>query len=237
MHVLIIDQCSSDKSYPAGSTTYEKDDLEGVLKDDLLARSDTARIPAQKLYAGRQQEKVGNAVTSLRQNGHDVSRYFVSAGFGLVEEDEDLPPYEVTFNEMSASEIAEWTVELDLRDDITSVLSGADSVDIVFLPLGGTYYDSIELDAVLPHIPEDTIGVVFNQPEIAAEYGNVISVPAGRPEAKEQQTIAVALKGKLLENFASHLEAGKEVTSKEDVKTFCAAEYPPQAGFDEFDTR
>lgn len=235
MHILIIDQCSNDKSYPAGSRTYKKEELATSRKDELLAHMDTANIPAQKLYAGRQQKKIDSAVASLRSNGYDVTRYFVSAGFGLVEEQEELPPYEVTFNEMSTTEIDEWTTELNLHNDITSVLSGEDPFDIIFIPLGEKYYESINLDTILPHIPEESIGVVFNQSELTADYENVVSVPAGRPEAKEQQTIAVALKGKLLENFASHLNAGKEVTSIEDIKAFCASEYPPQAGFGEFD--
>jgi len=233
MDILVIDQCSNSKSYPDESAVFDAAEIDDTGLDALRARDEAVSVPARKLYGGRQQQYVSEAVDSLRADGNTVDRYFISAGFGLVEEREELPPYDVTFAEMTASEIDSRSASLEIsertRDAITS-----SSYDIVFFALGSDYYRALELSDVLAALPADTLGVTFNQEEIAERYDNVVSIPARTEQAKEQGTIVVALKGNYLKNFASHLANGSEPDSPDDVKSACLSEPTSQKDLSEF---
>ena len=233
MRILIIDQCSNSKSYPEESVAFDASEIDDAGLDALRGREDAVSIPARKLYAGRQQQYVSDAVDSLRGNGHNVDRYFVSAGFGLVEENEELPPYNVTFANMTASEIESRAVTLELKDRTRDTIS-SEPYDIIFFALGSDYYRAIDLPETLSAVPEGTTGVTFNQEEVAEQYGNVISVPARTEQAKEYGTIVVALKGIYLKNFANNLARGSEPTSSVDVRSDCLEEPTSQKDLSEF---
>ena len=233
MRILIIDQCSNSKSYPEDSVAFDASEIDDAGLATLRRREDAASIPARKLYTGRQQKYVGDAVDSLRANGHTVGRYFISAGFGLVAENEELPPYNVTFADMTASEIDSRAEVLGLTEQTQDVIS-AEAYDIVFFALGSDYYRALNLPETLSAVPEETIGVTFNQEELADQYDNVTSVPARTEQAKEHGTIVVALKGTYLKNFADNLAHGSEPTSVEDVSAACLTEPTSQKDLADF---
>ncbi|MFA9417980.1 DUF6884 domain-containing protein [Natrinema sp. HArc-T2] len=233
MDILVIDQCSNSKSYPDESAVFDAAEIDDTGLDALRARDEAVSVPARKLYDGRQQQYISEAVDSLRADGHTVDRYFISAGFGLVAEREDLPPYNATFAEMTASEIDSWSASLEIsertRDAITS-----SSYDIVFFALGSDYYRALDLSDILSALPADTFGVTFNQEEVADQYENVISIPARTEQAKEQGTIVVALKGNYLKNFANNLAYDNEPDSLDDVESACLSEPTSQQDLTDF---
>ena len=233
MRVLIIDQCSNSKSYPEDSIAFDASEIDDAGLDALRSRDRAASIPARKLYAGRQQQYVSDAVDSLRANGHTVDRYFISAGFGLVAENEALPPYNVTFAEMTPAEIKSRAATLEITERTRDVVS-SEPYDIVFFALGSDYYRSLELSDTLSAVPEEAIGVVFNQERVADQYDNVTSISARTEQAKEHGTIVVALKGTYLKNFAENLAQGSEPTSIEDVRAACLNEPTSQKDLTEF---
>ncbi|MEA5409613.1 hypothetical protein VB773_19890 [Haloarculaceae archaeon H-GB2-1] len=91
LDVLIIDQCSGSKEFPDDAPVFDADETLQFSRQDLLARDNVPGVAARDLYTGRQQNYVRDAVRRLRSNGHSVDRYFISAGFGLVAEDDHLP--------------------------------------------------------------------------------------------------------------------------------------------------
>ncbi len=66
------------------------------------------RVPAWKLYRGQQHLQLMQGVELLRRTfGRSVVDVkIISAGFGLVSEDQPLPPYNATFANLSAAKIA-----------------------------------------------------------------------------------------------------------------------------------
>jgi hypothetical protein len=205
LRVLIIDQCSGSKDVPEAAERFEADTLAKYSKEELLDRPNVPGIEARDLYTGRQQEQIGEAVRLLRRRGVSVDRYHVSAGFGVVDEDEILPPYEVTFSGMRAAEVRERSAQLGIKRDITRLLTETE-YDIVFLPLGKRYYRSIDIDQAVRDIPEDSIGVVFNRELAGRQYDNIVSVPARTDDAKRHGTIVIGLKGLYLKNLANNLD-------------------------------
>ncbi|UTF55581.1 hypothetical protein [Natronosalvus rutilus] len=233
MKILIVDQCSNSKSYPNDSAVYDAPELDESSLDSLRAREGVASIPARKLYTGRQQQYIGDAIDSLRANGHAINRYFISAGFGVVEEDEELPPYNVTFAEMTAKEIESRSETLGISRRVRE-LATALTYDLIFFPLGTDYYRALDMPDVVSSLPPETLAVAFNQEELAEQFDNVVSIPARTKQAKEQGSIVVALKGAYLKNFADNLALGAEFTSSDDVKAACLGSPTSQRDLSEF---
>jgi hypothetical protein len=189
-------------------------------------------IAARDLYTGRQQNHVKSAVRWLLRQGHDVDRYFVSAGFGLVAEDEYLPPYEVTFSSMNVSDIRERSAKLDIQKDLRHLLQEAD-YDVVFFTLGKDYYTSIDIDEMVQEVRSDRIGVVFNRELVEDQFDNIESIPARTEDAKEHSTIVVGLKGHYMKNFARYIDT-VDTLRPETIEELCrrAEEVPPQDEFE-----
>jgi hypothetical protein len=206
LRVLIIDQCSGSKDVPEGAPVFEAEDLDKASKSELLDQPNVPGIEAHDLYTGRQQEYIDDAVRLLRSQDVSVDRYYVSAGFGVVAEDDLLPPYEVTFSGMNAEAVRTRAARLNIPRDIERLLTDS-TYDIVFLPMGKRYYRSIDVDEAVRQITPDRIGVVFNRELVDRQYDNIVSVPARTEDAKRHNTIVIGLKGLYLKNFATNLSA------------------------------
>lgn len=233
MKILVIDQCSKEKDHPDTIKPYDAETIDGSTREDLLERNSTPRKKACNLYAGRQQSYITEAVDKLRGAGDTVDRYFISAGFGLVAEDDLLPPYNVTFADYTPEEIERRASKLDIESDIVDLLSG--DYDLVFFTLGSDYYRSMNLSAILEATPSDTWIVCFNCQSHTEGFANAMSIPARTEQAKEHGTIVVALKGKYLQNFAEYRSHGRQVSGTEDIKAYCTTSYTTQSGLGQYD--
>jgi len=235
MRILIVDQCSGSKDVPDSAPVFDAADIDEHGREGLLARDEVPAIPARRLYTGRQQKYIDSAVDRLRAAGDTVDRMYVSAGFGLVDERTELPPYNMTFADMSADEIDERATLLSIASDVREAVDTDPPYDVVVFALGNDYYRACDLQAVLDALPSETIAVVFNREDITADRANVVSIPARTTEAKEHGTIVVALKGSYLQNFARHRTEGAIVDEIGDVVEYCTTEPTTQTGFGEFD--
>jgi hypothetical protein len=235
MHILIIDQCSGSKEIPDTAPSFGTEEIDEYRREELITRDGVPAIPARRLYTGRQQRYIDSAVDQLRDAGDTVDRLFISAGFGLVTEETELPTYNVTFAEMNATDIDERAALLNIPGDVREVIRRSPPYDLVVLALGSDYYRACDLESVLDQLPDTTYGVVFNQEALADGRENVVSIAARTSEAKAQGTIVVALKGRYLQNFAAHRSGGKTVELIEDVTEFMESEPTTQAGLGEYE--
>jgi hypothetical protein len=235
MNILIIDQCSGSKSYPQQASVLDLAEVDAYRQSDFDGHEPT-EIPAKELYDGRQQRYIDEAVEVLRKSGHEIERYFISAGFGLVNEQECLPPYEVTFSNMADSEIEKRAEALEISNDVENVVSNT-SHDIIFFAIGSDYAKSVRLSQIVDVIPESVRVVLFNNEDLAESYRHVVSISARTSDAKKHGTIVVALKGIYLKNFARHLTKGEHSTDPSEVVRYCTTtenEETTQSGFDKF---
>lgn len=234
LDILVIDQCSGSKYVPDGAQVLEDEEIAGRNREELLSNENLRGTAARDLYTGRQQENITDAVRMLRDDGHNVRRYFISAGFGLVEETESLPPYEVTFSNMNVSEIRERSANLNIKRDLWKVLESME-YDIVFFSLGTDYYRSIDIDQTVQQIPPNSIGVVFNRELVDSQFENIVSVPARTEDAKRHGTIVIGLKGFYLKNFAQNLPDTNQI-DPDAIQTLCryVEEEPVQVAIERF---
>lgn len=233
MRILIIDQCSGSKDYPDTSPVFSAGEIDSQSRRALLDKEYVASQKARELYAGRQQKFIDEATNLLREHEYQVDRFFISAGFGLVEESTLLPPYEVTFADMSSEEIQTRSESLQIQSDVLNVLEGT-VYDIVFFALGADYYSALNLEQIIDAPAGHPFLVVFNKEELALDRESVLSVTARTPEAKEHGVIVVELKGKLIKNFAEHICSGASVSNIEDLEEYCTTSQMDQSSLGNF---
>ena len=234
MQILIIDQCSGSKSHPEDYPVINQEETKSEDPESLLQSLGIEGIRAKDLYDGKQQRRITEAVHTLTRNGHGVERFFISAGFGLVNENQRLPPYEATFNSMSHAEIAERKDRFRLTQQLKELIDA--DFDIIFLALGGKYYDTIELDTLLSSTPVETTVVLFNQENLEGKYEQAISVPARTEDGKKFGSTVVGLKGTYLKNFAATLDDSKESVTADEASEHCLTDPSAnsQSEMDEF---
>ncbi|MBV0924757.1 hypothetical protein KTS45_11155 [Halomicroarcula limicola] len=234
MRVLIVGQCSGSKDNPENVSEFDAAEIDQYDREALLERDKVQGIPARQLYTGRQQQYIDFAVDHLRESGDTVNRVYISAGFGLVDEDTELPPYDITFSDMTATEIDERAIKLGIPQNVRDAVQTDPPYDLVVLALGSDYYRACDLEEVLNALPTETTGVVFNQESLAVDRDNVISISARLAEAKEHGTIVVALKGRYLQNFAAHRSEGKRVECLEKLAQYLTTEPTTQSGLGDY---
>ncbi len=150
--ILIVTSCTKDKMIPPlgphlHQLTPEK--LWDERNDDRVTRNfgelDEYRVPANQLYHGRQHLQLMQGVNLLRQTfGHTVvDLKIISAGFGLVSEEQPLPPYNATFADLSPSKILTNAQRLRIPQKINDLMQV--SYDCAFFLLGDSYLLSLSL--------------------------------------------------------------------------------------------
>jgi hypothetical protein len=220
MRVLIIDQCSGTKDFPDDLPVADQEWTGRADQNEILSSLDIDGIQARDLYNGKQQQRIGEAVQVLKTNDHDVTRYFLSAGFGAVAADVRLPPYEATFNKMTKDEIEERSNKFGLTERIKTLIENND-YDIVFFALGMKYYDAFDLRGVLSAMPTKTTVVLFNQEEIEDDYENVVSIPARTEQGKKYGSSVIGLKGTYLKYFAAAIGDDEAPILPSEAAEYC----------------
>ena len=144
MNTLIITSCTGKKKEKPDNQLTQKDFMDGKL---LIKREKELKeyiTPAAKMYTGDQHIKLMNGISSLREKYHKkgLDLAIVSAGYGLIKENQKIAPYEVTFNDMKTSEIKQWSEHLKIPENLEKMIKGYDL--IIFL-LGDKYLRALKL--------------------------------------------------------------------------------------------
>ena len=100
--------------------------------------------PAAKMYTGQQHTLLMEGVNQVRachgQSSLDVA--IISAEYGLLNENDVIAPYNVTFQGMKKAEILEKSRRLQLREQVTALIA---RYDVVFFLLGKEYVQALQL--------------------------------------------------------------------------------------------
>lgn len=232
MRIFVIDQCSNKKDVPKDHEELDETAVDNNALSELLEREDTVTRRARNLYIGRQQRLVSEAIEQLADAGEKVERYFVSAGFGLVPENQVLPGYNVQFRNKGHARTR--GPKLGLPDAVSKKL-GSESYDLVFLLLGAKYYEAIDIERAVKEVPNSAYVVIFNNDDLAAEHSNVISLVANAETGSKYGGGAIGVKGTYMKNFAGNIAAGATVDDLVDIERLCTTEPTEQTGLERFD--
>jgi hypothetical protein len=232
MKLLIISSCTNAKSVePPNSLTM----ADFGSPDRVRAREAELNPwlrPAYEMYAGDQHEHLMRGMNELRAAfGPQVARVnIVSAGYGLIDEDQLIAPYDVTFATMGRREQLAWARQLGIAHTLRNVIRGW---PLVFFLLGDVY-----LRAVEPPIKAQAgQRLVFLckaglSQSLIGPGSSIVSL--GLNESRRFGAGYVALKGRLFELFAHSLAREGEslfarICTDETEATFMKA---VERGFD-----
>lgn len=110
LKTLVITSCTGEKKFkPANQLIMNDfiDPLRLAMREEALNKY---KMPAGQMYTGMQHLRLIEGIERLRNiYGHDfVDLCIVSAGYGLLPEDKEIVPYEVSFTTMRARQIKQW---------------------------------------------------------------------------------------------------------------------------------
>ncbi|MGY5853289.1 MAG: hypothetical protein RTU92_06975 [Candidatus Thorarchaeota archaeon] len=160
-------------------------------------------VIARDMYLGNQSQELVKGVDILRSiRDVEVHLFIVSAGFGLLEEDEKVPPYECSFTGMKKSEIKSRSQQLSIPTDFARVCKTR--YDLLYLALGKNYLTSIGDDWTT-----NIVGTVVTfDPRMSVDSSIFIPSGPGIVRAFSQQGHKIhgitGFKGDLLRILASY---------------------------------
>lgn len=160
---------------------------------------------AGEMYTGQQHLKLMEGIRYLRSNFGDdsVSVKILSAGYGLLDESEQIVPYELTFNSMRASQIDNWANFLGVKHAVEEAIKG---YKIVFFLLGNSYIRALKL----PVEKSENQRLVFlagpsSSNLIPPDEEDYLIVPVGQKDAKLYKFGLIGLKGYLFNLLCKEL--------------------------------
>lgn len=200
--ILVVTSCTGKKQFKPDNQLSLED-----FKNSSLLSSRTGELEefvccAHQMYRGVQHLRLMEGVTILRQalKGGVVDLVIVSAGYGLIPEDQLIAPYEVTFNTMKGCEIDQWATEQKIRESLETTIR---SYDLVFVLLGEKYLRSLQLP--IQTLPQQKI-IFFASPNslkyLRSSNDQSFAVLLSNIEARQYGYGLVGLKGFLFKQFA-----------------------------------
>jgi len=200
IRILVITSCTGEKrSHPENQLTLADFQSKTRLRMREVELADFA-CPASEMYTGQQHLRTMEGVTLLRQSFFKVDVMILSAGYGLIPEDKEIVPYEVSFSGMSKSQIDTWGITLGVHSALERVIT---NYDLVFFLLGEHYLRSLRLP-VVSH-PQQTL--IFLTSKAGARYvqgleAKTFILPLSTADAKRHRYGLVGLKGFLFKWLA-----------------------------------
>ncbi len=98
-------------------------------------------LEAGNLYTGEQAKFVRKSIEVLRLIS-SVEHLILSAGFGLVDEKELLPPYDCSFTNKTKKDIQVMARNLSIPDEVKRIAE--EKYELVYLALGKNYLTAVE---------------------------------------------------------------------------------------------
>ena len=208
--ILVITSCTGEKrEKPTNqliqSDFYETEQLKS--REEELADFAT---PASQLYTGYQHLQVMKGVNHLRDalGSEVIDLMILSAGYGLIPEDQIIVPYEVSFNTMTGQEIDEWSRFLDIHRSLEQAIH---NYDLIFILLGENYIRSLSL----PIEVKAKQTFIFLTSQGGLRYINRLnchkfSLPLNNSQAKKYGYGLIGLKGFLFNKFSQSIQTKPE---------------------------
>lgn len=243
--ILVVTSCTKDKAIPplephlhqlAPDQLWDEQDDDRVTRD--FGELDEHRVPAGKLYRGRQHRQLMQGVELLRQTfGHTVVDVkIISAGFGLVNEEQPLPPYNATFADLPPSKILTISKRLRISQKIDALMH--DCYDCAFFLLGESYLLSIGLPfSQKPNFPCLFLAGPSSHRRVPRRVPYYF-VRVGQDDSIAFSYNLVGLKGQLFKLFAEQIVAplhqaplatrGSDVSARERFNDFLKDPTPRQ---------
>ena len=204
MKVLVITACTAEKKHERSNQLQPADfATTGLLKRKSI-RLKEFETPAAQMYTGNGHLHLMNGVRGLRRSFGPgvVDVRIISPGYGLLNEENPIVPYDYTFHRQGREQIRQRSRRLEIHPEVEHLLS---SYDLVFFLLGKDYVTACLLPFRVPN-PVTQIFLVAPslQDSISADLPYVHAVCAGVELAHQLQgATRYYLKGVVFEKLCT----------------------------------
>jgi len=213
MDFLVLSPCSKNKRY---DPVLDCEDVNEHPRGELGKEHGEYTTTAADMYTGREHQHVNAAVTKLREVA-DIDWYIISAGFGLLRDETEIPSYECGFSDIESVRTRAKRAGYDtdnLTNNETIETVGREKnipqafsdvlnreYDLLFVVLSEPYLLSVA--DILTEIPEQTTAFAFASNGSRQYVGDCTWIPATEAERQALETTWMALRGEQFRELAS----------------------------------
>lgn len=208
--------CSGDKLYDNGPIGCGE--IDATSREDLIREYPNFVARASEMYEGEEHGYVRRAVSNLRKHAN-VSWQIVSAGYGLLDEDDEIVAYDCTLRAIESvmkrakrtgrdpgaltHDEARQVVGRDTNmvKDLREALAGEH--DLAFIVLSQPYY--VAISEALKNIPSGVTVVGFASKGSKEYLGDAYWAPATEEARAELGSNNFRLRGELLESVSENM--------------------------------
>lgn len=212
--ILVITSCTGQKAVESDEALTLEDFRadSSHLEAREKALSDLQR-PASELYTGQQHIRLMRGIEAIKasRNGKgpvaQIDLWILSAGYGLVPGNRELPPYETTFQGMKAKELREWADDLNIPEDFRKLV--AEKYDLGLVLLGDAYLSACRLDDTVKFGGPTLLLCGKGMAKKLPELNSLRVITLSNPEAKRFSCGLVGLKGELADRVLTKIASKK----------------------------
>lgn len=206
MQLLILASCTGEKKYKPENHLTESDFR-------LMGTEDFARrekelspysSPAKEMYTGQQHIRLLRGLTWMRETCPHIPTHLkiLSAGYGLLDEDTPIVPYEMTFQGMNTARIREWGNFLEIPQKVLATLR---EYDLTLVLLGNEYLRAIGFPQTL-NFSNRLFFLTGKGAQKRLPIGdNIFTVTLNNADARRFGAGLVALKGRIMEVLGDYI--------------------------------
>ncbi|SMP32053.1 tRNA-guanine family transglycosylase [Laceyella tengchongensis] len=210
MRTLVMTSCTGQKKYSPENQLTINDFRDTSLLHKRSLELSAYEETAGEMYTGRQHTSLMHGIKEYRKHRDDIDVAILSAGYGLLKEDDKIVPYNVTFNSMNGTAIKEWSQHQRMNDQLQNFVS---KYDLVFFLLGDSYLKAIDWERIRMKEHQKFIFFVGNasQNKVLVQE-NMYTLAMGSKEASYFKAGLVWLKGELFSRLLKSLIKSPEYT-------------------------
>lgn len=204
MKILVITSCTSWKKYKLANQLQPEDFLSDERLTARSAELKAFETSAAEMYTGQQHRHLMAGLKEVRKvhGSTSVDLHIISAGYGLLAEDDLIVPYNVTFSGLNNSDLLVDSKRLQLHERVETLIK---SYELIFFLLGEKYVRALQL----PFKVSDSVTQIFllgdTHKKLIPDLPNVHFVSAGEPLRDELNTTQTALKGLVFEKICGRV--------------------------------
>jgi hypothetical protein len=205
MKLLIITSCTNSKIYSPDEQLKKADFLDTNLLLERENQLGSFKAKAKEMYTGQQHLWVMEGINNLREKYgvSIVDLAIVSAGYGLLNEDQEIVPYNVTFAKMKKEELIDWSNKLEINKHTSEKIK---SYDMVFFLLGEEYLNSLQIPFIDSRQDQKLIFLGSKASGKLIPNSNPYHyVEVGNKDAKDFGKMSISLKGYLFKILAKEI--------------------------------
>ncbi len=194
MRLLVITSCTGRKKYKPSNQLQHEDFSSPERLRERTAELKDFKASAAEIYTGQQHLYLMDGLKQLREtHGQLVADLnIISAGYGLLSEQDVIVPYNVTFQKLKKKEILERSDKLQIHEHVDTLIA---NYELVIFLLGKEYIQALKL----PFQNADSVTQIFllgnTHRKMIPDTQNSHFVAAGSDLARKLRVMGVALKG------------------------------------------